>query len=45
LEDGPDLFQFGPRHADDVAICIAVGGAILVLLEFLKKPFRRALRT
>jgi len=40
-----NLFQFGPLHADDVVICIAIGAAVLVFLEFLKKPFCRTLRT
>jgi len=40
-----NLFQFGQLHAGDVVICIAVGATVLVFLEFLKKPFRHALRT
>jgi Ca2+-transporting ATPase len=39
-----DLFRLGPLHLDDLMLCLAVGFAILVVLEFLKMPFRRALR-
>ena len=38
------LFRFGPLHPDDVALCLGVGLAVLLALEFLKRPFRRALR-
>ena len=39
-----DLFHFGPLHPDDLALCIGAGFAVLLSLEFLKKPFRSALR-
>ncbi|HET7679795.1 MAG TPA: cation-translocating P-type ATPase [Xanthobacteraceae bacterium] len=38
------LFRFGPLHPDDLALCLGVGLAVLFALEFLKRPFRRALR-
>ena len=40
-----DLFRFGPLHADDLGLCAAVGFGTLVVLELLKRPFRRALRS
>ncbi|HEY5128443.1 MAG TPA: cation-translocating P-type ATPase [Bradyrhizobium sp.] len=40
-----DLFRFGPLHADDLGLCIASGFGMLLVLELLKRPFRRALRT
>jgi Ca2+-transporting ATPase len=39
-----ELFRFGPLHADDLALCVAVGFGILLVLELLKRPFRRFLR-
>ena len=39
-----NLFRFGPLHADDLGLCIAVGFGLLLVLELLKRPFRRALR-
>jgi len=39
-----DLFRFGPLHLDDLVLCLGVGFATLLVLELLKKPFRRALR-
>jgi Ca2+-transporting ATPase len=39
------LFRFGPLRPDDLALCIGIGLAVLLALEFLKRPFRRALRT
>jgi P-type Ca2+ transporter type 2C len=39
-----DLFRFGPLHPDDLVLCLGVGIATLLVLELLKKPFRRALR-
>ena len=39
-----ELFRFGPLHPDDLLLCIAVGFATLLVLELLKRPFRRALR-
>lgn len=39
-----NLFRFGPLHADDLGLCVAVGFGILLVLELLKRPFRRALR-
>jgi Ca2+-transporting ATPase len=32
-----DLFRFGPLHADDVALTLAAGAAVLLLLEMLKR--------
>jgi Ca2+-transporting ATPase len=45
VEELRRLFHFGPLHADDVGLCLAVGLAVLALLEFLKRPFSRALRS
>ncbi len=39
-----NLFRFGPLHADDLGLCVAVGFGLLVVLELLKRPFRGALR-
>ncbi len=39
-----ELFRFGPLHLDDLLLCIGVGFATLLVLELLKRPFRRALR-
>ncbi len=39
-----DLFRLGPLHAADLVLCLAVGFGVLLVLEFLKMPFRRALR-
>ena len=39
-----ELFRFGPLHPDDLLLCIGVGFATLLVLELLKRPFRRALR-
>lgn len=38
------LFRFGPLHADDLAVTLAAGMAVLVLLELLKPMWRRRLR-
>ncbi len=35
------LFHFGPLHADDLAICLAVGVGLIVLLEAAKRFFVR----
>lgn len=32
-----DLFRFGPLHADDIALTLAAGAAVLLLLEMLKR--------
>lgn len=40
-----ELFRFGPLHLDDLLLCIGVGACILPVLELLKRPFRRALRS
>jgi len=32
-----DLFHFGPLHPDDVALALASGGAVLVVLSLLKR--------
>jgi len=32
-----DLFRFGPLHADDVALTLAAGAVVLLLLEMLKR--------
>ena len=34
------LFHFGPLHPDDIAVALGSGGAILVLLEFIKRGLR-----
>jgi Ca2+-transporting ATPase len=39
-----ELFRLGPLHPDDLLLCIGVGFATLLVLELLKRPFRRALR-
>jgi P-type Ca2+ transporter type 2C len=39
-----ELFRFGPLHPDDLLLCIGVGFGVLLVLELLKRPFRRALR-
>jgi Ca2+-transporting ATPase len=39
-----DLFRFGPLHPDDLLLCAGIGFGILLVLELLKRPFRRALR-
>ncbi len=40
-----NLFRFGPLHADDLGFCVAIGFAMLLVLELLKRLFRRALRS
>lgn len=37
-----NLFRFGPLHADDLLITIGAGGAVLVVLEFVKPLWRAA---
>jgi P-type Ca2+ transporter type 2C len=39
-----ELFRFGPLHLDDLLLCTGVGFATLLVLELLKRPFRRSLR-
>jgi Ca2+-transporting ATPase len=39
-----ELFRFGPLHPDDLLLCTGVGFATLLVLELLKRPFRRSLR-
>jgi Ca2+-transporting ATPase len=39
------LFRFGPLHADDLALTLGVGIAVLVVLEFLKPLLRLRLRS
>ncbi len=39
------MFRFGPLHADDLALTLAVGLASLVILEFLKPHWRKRLMT
>ena len=34
------LFRFGPLHADDLAVTLGAGGAVLVVLELLKPLWR-----
>ena len=34
------LFHFGPLHPDDIAVALGSGGAILLLLEFIKQRIR-----
>ena len=36
-----DLFGFGPLHADDLALTVAAGALVLVLLELLKPLWRK----
>ncbi|HSM94566.1 MAG TPA: cation-translocating P-type ATPase [Rhizomicrobium sp.] len=38
------LFQFGPLHLDDLAICLAAGAAFITALEFAKRRVRSALQ-
>jgi Ca2+-transporting ATPase len=38
------LFRFGPLHADDLALTLAAGVAVLVVLELLKPFWRTRLR-
>ena len=38
------LFRFGPLHTDDLAVCLAAGGAVLVAIDLLKPILRRSLR-
>jgi len=38
-----DLFHFGPLHPDDLGVTLAAGIAIFVLLEALKRLWRRQL--
>jgi P-type Ca2+ transporter type 2C len=35
------LFRFGPLHWDDLAVTLAAGAAVLVVLEFLKPIWRK----
>jgi Ca2+-transporting ATPase len=37
-----DLFHFGPLHADDIAVALGSGIAVLLLLELAKKLFHPA---
>ena len=39
-----DLFRFGPLHADDLAVTVGAGLAVLVLLELLKPLWAARLR-
>lgn len=38
------LFQFGPLHLDDLAICLAAGAAFVAVLELAKQRVRAALQ-
>jgi Ca2+-transporting ATPase len=38
------LFRFGPLHPDDLALSLAAGAVVLVLLEILKPLWRTRLR-
>ena len=38
-----DLFRFGPLHADDLAVTVAAGAVVLVVLELLKPLWRNRL--
>jgi Ca2+-transporting ATPase len=40
-----ELFRFGPLHADDIAVTLGAGAAVLVLLEFLKPLCMRRRRS
>jgi P-type Ca2+ transporter type 2C len=37
-----DLFRFGPLHWDDLAVTLAAGFVLLVVLEFLKPVWRNS---
>jgi len=39
-----DLFHFGPLHADDAAVALGSGIAVLLALELVRKLFGRSLR-
>lgn len=39
------LFRFGPLHLDDLALSLAAGAAILIVLEFVKPHWRAAFRS
>jgi P-type Ca2+ transporter type 2C len=39
------LFRFGPLHADDLALTLGAGFAVLVVLELLKPLWRLQLRS
>lgn len=39
------LFRFGPLHRDDLALTLAAGVVLLVVLELLKPLWRRSLRS
>ena len=39
------LFRFGPLHLDDLALSMAAGAAILIVLEFVKPRWRAAFRS
>jgi P-type Ca2+ transporter type 2C len=38
-----DLFRFGPLHPDDLAVTVAAGGVVLLLLELAKPIWRKTL--
>lgn len=38
------LFHFGPLHANDLAICLAAGAAVLVILDLVKGQFHVGVR-
>ncbi len=39
------LFQFGPLHADDLAVCAGAGVGLLFILDLLKPLWRRRLES
>jgi Ca2+-transporting ATPase len=39
------LFRFGPLHADDLAISLAAGAAVLILLDLIKPLWRAQLQS
>jgi Ca2+-transporting ATPase len=34
-----DLFRFGPLHTDDIALTLAAGAVVLLVLEMLKRQW------
>jgi Ca2+-transporting ATPase len=40
--DASALFRFGPLHADDLALTLGAGVAVMVILEIVKPLWRRA---
>ena len=40
-----ELFQFGPLHLDDLAVCLSVGAGFIVVLEVSKRRLRTILQS